>query len=123
MAFQQRQSRGRMSETSGRVAEDLAIRHYLSNGARLLEKRWRSSEGEIDLIFRFDNTILFVEVKSSQSQERALQMLGRRQLVRIFNSAAIFLGTLPDGLNPPSRIDLATVAGGKVATIEGLMLD
>lgn len=61
-----RHHRGRSAYFSGLAAEETVIRRYRANGYRLLERRWRCAEGEIDLIAERDGLIVFVEVKSGR---------------------------------------------------------
>lgn len=49
----------------GKEAEDLACKHLLALGYTILERNWRFSKAEIDIIARNEQNILvFVEVKS-----------------------------------------------------------
>ena len=51
----------------GRMAEDLALRYLQQRNMTLLERNFRSRFGEIDLIMRQNNTIIFVEVRSRKN--------------------------------------------------------
>lgn len=53
---------------AGMAAEAAVARHYEARGAEVLERRFRCPEGEIDLILRMDNLVIFVEVKSRKRQ-------------------------------------------------------
>lgn len=48
----------------GRAAEDRAARHLEMLGYQLLERRYRTRLGEVDIIARDGATIVFVEVKA-----------------------------------------------------------
>lgn len=48
----------------GKIAENFALKYYLNKGYILLEKNFRFYEGEIDLIFKYKEKIIFVEVRS-----------------------------------------------------------
>ena len=55
---------GRLKDKSpGAWGEDLALRYLLQRGYELVERNYRSRRGEIDLIVRQNDTIVFVEVK------------------------------------------------------------
>ena len=58
-----RQVRGRCALHAGAAAEDAAARHYEALGGRVLARRWRAPEGELDLVVLLDGVIVFVEVK------------------------------------------------------------
>ena len=47
----------------GAWGEELALRHLLSRGYELVERNYRTRYGELDLILRQGNTLVFVEVK------------------------------------------------------------
>lgn len=117
--FTGRQHRGRQSHLSGAAAEDAVQRLYLARGATALEHRWRGPAGEIDLIFREGDTIVFVEVKASRDFASAAERISARQANRIARSAVVYLGDLPDGLLTDMRIDVALVDGiGAVEVLE-----
>jgi putative endonuclease len=48
----------------GRWGEDLAARHLERAGYELLARNWRCKAGEIDIVARLDQAIVFVEVKT-----------------------------------------------------------
>ena len=55
---------GRLSERSpGRWGEELARRYLERRGYELVERNYRTRFGEIDLILREGDTLVFVEVK------------------------------------------------------------
>ena len=49
----------------GREGEEVALRDYLKRDYRLVERNWSVRQGEIDLIVRKGDTLVFVEVKTS----------------------------------------------------------
>ncbi|HEX6710206.1 MAG TPA: YraN family protein [Rubrobacter sp.] len=55
---------GRLREkSSGAWGEDLALRYLTRRGYTLVERNYRTRYGEIDLIVRKEDTLVFVEVK------------------------------------------------------------
>jgi putative endonuclease len=50
-----------------RWGEEVAWRALERQGYRLLARNWRSPEGELDLVARLGETIVFIEVKARQS--------------------------------------------------------
>ena len=93
---------------NGLAAEDIATRHYTALGATLLASRWRSAAGEIDLIFRHGETVLFVEVKARRSHDAAAVALAPKQAARLLAAAEIYLATQCPA-NQNARFDLALV--------------
>ncbi|HTM69039.1 MAG TPA: YraN family protein [Candidatus Binatia bacterium] len=51
-------------DETGLRGEDIAARHLAAAGCRILERRWRSAYGEIDLVAEDRGEIVFVEVKT-----------------------------------------------------------
>ncbi|WP_299845141.1 YraN family protein [uncultured Paracoccus sp.] len=114
-----RQSRGRIACLSGRMAEDGVALHYEAAGYALLERRWRGPAGEIDLIFRDSEGLIFVEVKKSSSHDLAAQRLDRRQMDRICLSALDYAGRVDGGRPVAMRFDAALVDEiGRIDVIE-----
>ena len=48
---------------SGHAAEDIAATFLQQKGLKLVERNFRCAHGEIDLIMRDDNTLVFIEVR------------------------------------------------------------
>ncbi len=51
----------------GQYGEDRAAQWYLDSGYDILDRNWRNSSGELDLVARLGDTIVFVEVKARAS--------------------------------------------------------
>jgi putative endonuclease len=51
------------NQSSGAWGEDVALRYLTRRGYRLVERNYRTRRGEIDLIVRHEDTLVFVEVK------------------------------------------------------------
>ena len=58
-----RRGRRLKDRSPGAWGEDLALRYLIQHGYKLLERNYRTRRGEIDLIVRKDDTLVFVEVK------------------------------------------------------------
>ena len=58
-----RRGRRLKDRSPGAWGEDLALRYLIKRGYKLLERNYRTRRGEIDLIVRKDDTLVFVEVK------------------------------------------------------------
>lgn len=83
-----------------------------------METRWRGPAGEIDLIFRDGDELIFVEVKKSSSHALAASRLDRRQMDRICLSALDYADRIGSGRAVPMRFDAALVDGhGRVDII------
>lgn len=114
-----RHHRGRMAFHAGVAAELRIAQDYERRGFAIARRRWRGAGGEIDLIVRDGNGLIFVEVKKSRSLARAAESLSSRQMQRIYASAEEFLGTEPRGSLTDVRFDVALVDGsGDLQIIE-----
>jgi len=51
----------------GEKGEAIAARHLIKQGYRIIEKNYRTKLGEIDIIAKDKDTLVFVEVKSRRS--------------------------------------------------------
>jgi putative endonuclease len=54
---------------TGKRGEEIAIRHLQKLGYRIMERNYRCPLGEIDIVARDKDTIVFVEVKSRKTEE------------------------------------------------------
>ena len=115
---------GRVGYAAGLAAEDIVALHYTRRAHVVAARRWRGKAGEIDLITRDGDTVVFVEVKKSRSFGSATARLGRRQMERIVASASEFLAGEPRGQLTDVRFDLAAVNGlGGVKVIENAFME
>lgn len=48
----------------GRWGEDLAVQHLQAAGCEVLARNWRCREGELDVVVRDGDVLVFVEVKA-----------------------------------------------------------
>ncbi len=111
--------RGGMSYHAGAAAENEIAQDYERRGFTVARQRWRGKGGEIDLILRDGDGLIFVEVKQSRSFDRAALRISQRQMLRIYASAAEFIGAEPNGSLTDVRFDVALVNGtGEVQIIE-----
>ena len=119
-----RVSRGRTSYHAGIAAEQSVERVYQSLGYELAQSRWRSAGGEIDLIFRNEGEVIFVEVKKARSFAAAALRITRAQTKRIFAAASMFLSDEPAGQSTGMRFDVALVnEKGEIEILENALLD
>jgi len=107
------------SAHAGRAGEDAAVRHLESLGYHILRRNLRGPGGEIDVVAREADTLVFVEVKARGSRRfgSALGAVDARKRARIRALAADFLQFLPPRMKV--RFDVVTVEDAHVALHRG----
>jgi putative endonuclease len=98
------------AEQAGRRAEQLAAWLLRLKGYRILGQRWRTPVGEIDVVARKGNVLVFVEVKRRDSLAAALAALTPQALVRVRRAAEAVRARVPDGATLDCRFDAVLVA-------------
>ncbi len=106
------------SDGIGEKGEQAACRYLRKHGYDLIERNWACSFGEIDIIARDGDTLVFVEVKartrsSYGGAEAALTLHKQRRIVAA--SRMYLLGIETD---IPIRFDLITVQSGKIKLLK-----
>ncbi len=97
------------AEARGRWAEFIALWRYRITGFRLLAQRYRTSAGEIDLVMRRGNLVVFIEVKARANLDDALNALTSHQRARLSRAAGVFLRDRPIHNDCAMRFDLVSV--------------
>ena len=91
--------------------ETLALWWLRAKGMRLVTRNWRCPLGELDLVMRDGDTIVFVEVKtrSSPTAGQPEEAVGREKQRRIFRLAQAFLAA-QRLREVPCRFDVVAVS-------------
>jgi putative endonuclease len=122
MSDRRREDTGRSNYLAGQAAEDAVLRHYEALGLTLAQARWRGKAGEVDLILRDGDELVFVEVKHSRNFDSATARLLPKQVARLMRAAEEFAGGEPKGLLTEMRFDVALVNGqGAVHILENAL--
>jgi putative endonuclease len=98
-----------MAQCKGDAAEQGIARDYERRGHSIARRRWRGRAGEVDLITRDGDALVFVEVKASRSFAQAARSLGARQMARLCAAAEEFIAGEPRGALTEMRFDVALV--------------
>jgi len=94
----------------GLSAESRAAAYLIAKGHRIVARRWRSPVGEVDIVARRRNTLIFVEVKARERLDDAAAAILPRQQRRIIAAAEAWLARHPDDINSNIRFDVVLVA-------------
>jgi putative endonuclease len=94
----------------GVAGERAAISHYLSLGFEEVARNWRCNAGEIDLIVRREELLVFCEVKTRRSGgfSYGFDAVTPNKMLKLRRLAELFL--LESNLRPSAvRFDVASV--------------
>ncbi|MCU1552292.1 MAG: YraN family protein [Glaciihabitans sp.] len=102
----------------GRRGETLAAEHLVASGFEIVERNWRCSHGEIDIVATTGDELVFVEVKtrSTVAFGHPLEAITVRKLARLRRLAAAWCQAHPGG-HPSIRIDAIAI----IAPTHGLV--
>lgn len=91
----------------GRLAEDLAEKSLSKKGYQILEKNFANRFGEIDIIAKDKDILVFVEVKAKKGVEFGLpeEMINPNKLQKVRNMATVYM----KGQNLACRIDVVAI--------------
>jgi len=95
---------------TGVSAEGRAAAFLMAKGYRILARRFRTPHGEIDLVARRRNLLVFVEVKARASLDEAAYAVTPRQQRRIIDAAQAWLATHQEHADFELRFDAMLIA-------------
>jgi len=105
---------------TGLSAESRAAAFLIAKGYRILARRFRTPVGEIDIVARRRDVLVFVEVKARARLDDAAEAVTDRGKRRIAAAAEAWLAAHPDDVGRIMRFDAMLVAPGKIPQhIEG----
>lgn len=114
-------SRAARSAALGRAAEETVAARYEAAGYAVLERNWRCSLGEIDLVCRRGRLLVLCEVKARSSDRfgTGLEAVRRDKVARLRRLGACYLaGCREPGLQV--RFDVASLGPtGPPVVVEG----
>ena len=93
----------------GIAAERWAALWLQLKGYRILERRWKSPAGEIDLIATRGGTLAFVEVKARPTRAEAMEAIRPAQQARLTRAAEVFLARHPKLATRTQRFDVLLI--------------
>lgn len=105
----------RNTTDAGRRWEEVASRHLVSMGMTEVERNFRGRTGEIDLIMREGEALVFVEVRyRGPGPVRAAESIDRRKIRRIVTQVNRYVQE--KGHTGPCRIDVVAIDGSSDGT-------
>lgn len=94
----------------GQRGEDLAVKHLGKMGYKILERNFRTRSGEIDIVAKHQNRIVFIEVKTRGSNRYGHPKLAvTAQKQRKISMVALEYLKKHATPNTPARFDVVSV--------------
>ena len=98
-----------MSTTKGQSGEEQACRYLCRHGYEILDRNARLGRGELDIVAKKDDLLVFVEVKTHKSRESGVLALHPDKCDRLQSAAESWLGRHPQFARLQCRFDLIIV--------------
>ena len=78
---------------TGKLGEQLGTGYLITLGYRIVEKNWRHSRFEVDVIAEKDSMIHFIEIKTRRSKKIGLpeEKVGSKKIQNLINAAEQYL--------------------------------
>ena len=101
----------RVKDAVGRYGEQLATQALIDDGLEIVERNWRCSDGELDIVAIDRDVLAFIEVKtrSSLAYGDPAEAVTPAKAARIRRLAARWLIEHPDKYWPKLRFDVVSV--------------
>lgn len=100
----------------GVKAEDIVSMFYKSRGFEELNRRYKTPYGEIDIILKKEQLIVFAEVKARSKRTAASDVITVKQVRRSVDAASVYIATL-DNIDCDFRFDLVILEGDSIARV------
>lgn len=103
----------------GRAGEDRAAQHLTNLGYEILDRNWRCSLGELDIVARHGDVIAIVEVKTRRSESfgHPFEAIDARKRQRLWRLAYAWAREHPDAAHRRAlRLDAIGLTGDAPAT-------
>ncbi len=97
-------------QTLGKLGENLAVAELTRRGYAILDRRYRTRYGEIDIVAQEGDTIVFVEVKARATAEFGLaaEAVTRQKQRQLASMAVDYLGR-HHFTDRPCRFDVVAI--------------
>lgn len=105
-----RAKRGQKAYRDGLMFETMSELYLRAKGYQILARRYKTPYGEIDIIARDGDFVVFVEVKGRINAEDALYAVTPKTQARIGNAAAHYIQARADLSEKPMRFDVIAIS-------------
>jgi putative endonuclease len=82
---------------TGQLGEQMAAAYFIAAGYTIIEKNWRHSHWEVDIIASKDNILYFIEVKTRRTKNFGLpeENVNTKKIQYLINASAEYLHLNP----------------------------
>ena len=96
----------------GRAAEDMALRYLEQHGLQLVTRNFRCTRGEIDLIMRHGDSLVFVEVRARRNDNfgSGADSVDARKQAKLNAAASLYLQQHAQPANGTCRFDVVAIS-------------
>ena len=103
----------------GASAETAATRLLIDAGYRIVERNFRCKAGELDIVARDGDVLVFVEVRSRSDDEHgsAVEMIRRTKQRRVARVATYYLATVAP-IFDQCRFDIVAITAGEAVLLK-----
>lgn len=109
-----------MSREKGNHAEEKACEFLYDNGFIILERNFYSRFGEIDIIATKDEVLHFIEVKSGDDYEKAIQNITKSKISKLIKTGSIYMKK--NGFDSDYEYDAVIITPEKIWHIENITI-
>ena len=108
-----------MGNSIGQAAENLACRYLQDQGLHLIERNYRCKRGEIDLVMRDADSVVFVEVRYRRNHRfgSGAESVNRYKQAKLTATALHYLQSNKAAAKSPARFDVISI------TLQGMPRD
>ena len=98
----------------GKESESTAVKHLKKQGYKIIEQNYRTKLGEIDIIAKEKDTLVFVEVKSRKSASYGNPKYAvTPKKMRKISMVALYFLKMTNQSTSKARFDVVSISHGK----------
>jgi len=109
-----------MSRAKGNIAEEKACEFLYDNGFTIIQQNFYSRFGEIDIIAVKDEVLHFIEVKSGEDYEKAIQNITKSKLSKLIKTGDVYLKK--NSYNGDFEYDAIVIASSDIWHLENITI-
>jgi len=105
------------TRATGTLWEDAALSFLTGHGLKAVARNFNCRYGEIDLILRDRDTLVFAEVRYRDDTQHggAAPSVGAKKQARLVKAASLYLQAHPELASLPCRFDIVGCSGSPAA--------